>query len=550
MDLVFYGNQRQLEYDFVVAPDADPSPIAWRIDGARASVDTQGNLALSAPDGLAIFKKPVLYQMDGDKKTKVEGSFVVAGNQVRFRLGSYDHTKTLIVDPVLSYASYLAGTGTDTIGVSTGPGISQAGTSQGLAIDSAGSAYVTGTTYSIDFPTKNPIQSAPPVKLGGQPAGLYATAFVTKYSPDGSSLVYSTYIGGNGADHSNAIAVDAGGNAYVTGLTTSPNFPATNGAYQTICAPIPNNKGISSASSNCNSSIYSAFVTKLNAAGTGLVYSTFLGGYGLSYGTAIAVDSAGRAYIAGNESIYCSTSYSFQSCFPTTSGAVISGDKPNGRSAQYSFVAAFDPTGAQLLYSSLWGDLGFDQGGGTYGTGIAVDKNGYFYLIGETQAGKLPTTAGVIQPTGAPLGSTGTYVQVWRGFVTKFNPVTSAGGASLAYGTYLGGQAASSGDYLSGIAIDNASNAYVAGYTNSKDFPVTSGAYGTVCAPNGGTCSAGHVTKLNPSGSAILWSTYVGGSKHDGSDAVVLHRAGPVGRPGKRLHSGASRTGFPVAQSR
>src|ERR1019366_725353 len=136
--------------------------------------------------------------------------------------------------------------------------------------------------------------------------------------------------------------------------------------------------------------------------------------------------------------------------------------------------------------------------GGTYGTGITVDSNGYFYLIGDTQAGKLPTTAGVIQPDGFPKGPQGFYLQSWRGFVAKFNPVTAANGTSQAYATYLGGKTASTGDYSSGITIDSAGNAYIAGYTNSRDFPVTSGAYGTVCAPNGGTCAAAHVTKLNP----------------------------------------------------
>src|SRR5271157_5069840 len=184
VDLVFYGNQRQLEYDFVVAPGADPSRIAWRIDGARARVDAQGNLVLTADNGPASFKKPVLYQLDGDKKTSVEGSFAVAGNQVRFRLGSYDHSKALIVDPVLSYASYLAGTATDQIGLSTGPGTAQIGVSQGLAVDSAGSVYVAGYTYTLDFPTKNPYESAPPAKQfagSNVPPGQWPSAFVTKF---------------------------------------------------------------------------------------------------------------------------------------------------------------------------------------------------------------------------------------------------------------------------------------------------------------------------------------------------------------------------------
>jgi hypothetical protein len=280
VDLVFYGNQRQLEYDFVVAPGADPSRIAWRIDGARARVDADGNLVLSAANGPASFKKPVLYQLDGDTRTSVEGSFALAGNQVRFRLGSYDRSKALIIDPVLSYASYLAGSGTDNIGwaLDNGPN----GASQGLAVDSAGSMYVTGYTYSIDFPTKNAYQSAPPTKQVSP--GTWRSAFVTKFSPDGSSLVYSTYLGGDVNDEGYAIAVDSSGSAYVTGETNSSKFPTTAGAYQPV-----------------NVSNISAFVTKLNSTGTALVYSTFLGGKSNAYATAIAVDSTGRAYIAGNE---------------------------------------------------------------------------------------------------------------------------------------------------------------------------------------------------------------------------------------------------------
>jgi uncharacterized protein (TIGR03437 family) len=527
VDLVFYGNQRQLEYDFVVAPGADPSRIAWRIDGARASVDAEGNLALSAPNGPASFRKPVLYQLKGDRKTSVEGWFAVAGNQIRFRLGSYDHSRALIVDPVLSYASYLGGSSTDHIGWTLGPGISAVGTSQGLAVDSAGSVYVAGDTYSIDFPTKNPSQSAPPAKgPAGSPVppGQWPSAFVTKFSPDGSSLVYSTYLGGNGYDYIYAIAVDSSGNAYVTGQTNSPNFPVTSGAYQTICDLVPYNAG-QQPSAGCNSSNISAFVTKLNATGTGIVYSTFLGGYAYAYATAIAVDSAGRAYIAGNEEESCYIYTTYQGCFPTTNGAVIGGNRTAGGSPQYAFVSAFDPTGAQLLYSTIFGDLNV-AGGTTYGTGVAVDSKGYFYLVGETTAGKLPTTTGVVQPSGAPLDSTGTYVEAWRGFVAKFNPVTTAGGASLAYCTYLGGHTQALGDYISGITIDSASNAYIVGYTNSPDFPVTAGAYSTVCGPNGQTCAAAHVTKLNPTGTQILWSTFVGDAKSDASDALFF--TGPI----------------------
>lgn len=553
VDLVFYGNQRQLEYDFVVAPGADASRIAWRIDGARASIDAEGNLALHAPNGPATFKKPVLYQMDGNKKTSVDGAFAVAGNHVRFRLGTYDHSKALVIDPVLSYASYLGGSGTDNIGLATGPGNLRVGTSQALAVDNSGSAYVTGYTYSIDFPMQNPYKGAPPAKQQGVNPGQWPSAFVTKFSPDGSSLVYSTYLGGNGSDFAYAIAVDSNGNAYVTGQTNSVDFPITSGAYQKVCSPIPNNTGEALASPGCNSSNTSAFVTKLNSAGTGLVYSTFLGGYGWAYATAIAVDGAGRAYIAGNEGEFCSAGYTFQSCFPTTSDAVIGGDRTGGGSPQYAFAAAFDPTGAQLLYSSIFGDLNgippggpISGGGASWSTGVAVDANGYFYLVGETQAGKLPTTAGVVQPSGAPLDGTGVYVLASRGFVAKFTPVTSAGGASLAYATYLGGHTQSLNDYISGIAIDAASNAYIAGYTNSKDFPVTAGAYQTVCGPNGQTCAAAHVTKLNPSASAILWSTYVGGGKPDGSDSVFW--TGPIQLDGEGniYITGQTGIGFPM----
>ena len=531
IDLVFYGNQRRLEYDFVVAPGGDPSRIAWRIEGASASMDAQGDLVLKAANGPAVFEKPVVYQMDGERRKRVEGSFAVRGNRVRFEIGGYDHSKELIIDPVLSYVTYLAGTGSDQISQTTGPGILQNGTAQGLAIDAQGSAYVTGRTASTDFPAKNGYQNQKAPSKGTAPS-----AFVTKFSPDGGSLVYSTYLGGTNWDYAYAIAVDSVGSAYVTGYTQSADFPITAGAYQTVCSPQPNNKSSSAnaAGNGCQGTNNSAFVTKLSPAGNSVVYSTYLGGYGGGYGTAIAVDSTGRAYVAGNENAPCNTSYVFQSCFPTTSGATIQTINANNVT-DFSFVAVFDPTGANLLYSTLFGDLNgvktTTSAGGTMATGVTVDSSGYFYLIGNTKAGKLPVSSGAYQSSPVPLDGTGTYATAYRGFIAKFNPVTLNTGAYLAACTYLGGKTGNTSDYLSGIAIDSTGFVYVVGYTNSADFPVTSGAYNTVCAPGGGTCAAGHVTKLNPTLSALSWSTYAGGSRQDGGDN--LYDTGPIQLDGK-----------------
>ena len=526
IDLVFYGNQSRLEYDFVVAAGADPAPIAWRIEGARPGIDGNGNLTLHAAHGPVTFEKPIVYQMDGTRKIAVEGSFVLAKDLVSFRIGRYDHTRELVIDPVLSYATYLAGTALDTIGNGLGPGAHD-NVSQGLAVDSAGSIYVTGYTSSLDFPITNAFDKTYPSSNTNSPS-----TFVTKFSPDGSSLVYSTFLGGSSGDQAYGIAVDSAGEAYITGLARSPDFPITNGAYQTICSPIPTDTP-SLLQPGCPGGGSSAFVTKLNSTGTGLVYSTFLGGYGPGWATAIAVDSAGRAYIVGDETVACQNRYAFHSCFPTTGGALIGGSEPSADAAQFAFVAVFDPAGANLLYSTLYGDLNVACPAGcglTQAGGVAVDSTGAFYAIGYTKAARLPTTSGVIQPTGAPLDPTGVYVTAYRGFIAKFNPVTSPSGVSLAYGTYLGGKTGNLSDYLSGIAIDSSDNIYVAGFTNSGDFPVTSGAYQTACGQNG-ACGADHITKINPTGTAILWSTYLGNARADGGDS--MQSCGPVQLDGK-----------------
>jgi hypothetical protein len=549
VDLVFYGNQRQLEYDFVVAPGADPSRIAWQIDGAKPSIDADGNLALSASNGPAGFKKPILYQMDGDKKISVDGAFTVAGNRIGFKLGSYDHAKALIIDPVLTYATYLGGSTDDYIGGSQNIGIqglSGNNVDQGIAFDSQGSAYVVGVTDSTDFPVQNPYQSNPyGTKIQAFGESNNPTTTITKFSPDGSSLVYSTYLGGSNQDYGEAIAVDANGEAFVVGQTHSPDFPITSGAYQTICSPqddgYKNNQEDSSCGPLANGS---AFVTKLNANGSALVYSTFLGGYGTVSADAIAIDGMGRAYIGGSASFAgCKDVNSTTgeipypyTCFPTTGSALVSGQAPeNGHIGFSGFVAVFDPTGANLLYSSLfnsldpncstWSAPNYLCGSNLSGVnGVAVDASGNFYIVGETNTTSLPTTTGVIQPTTGPVNlnnplALALYVQ--RGFVAKFTPVTTSGGALLAYATYLGGKIAGGSDMVSNITTDADGYAYVSGLTDSTDFPVTTGAYQT-SAKLSSASSAAFVAKLNPTGTAIEWATYLGNATGnlDGVSAV------------------------------
>ena len=556
VDLVFYGNQRQLEYDFVVASGADPNQIAWQIDGASPAIDKDGNLELTAANGPASFKKPVLYQMNGDSKVAVNGSFEVAGSKISFKLGDYDHAKPLIIDPVLSYATYLGGTSTDHIGRFIGPGNNSP--TQAIAVDAEGSVYVTGYTYSTDFPTQYPYESAPPAKMTGVSPGQWASIFVTKFSPDGSSLIYSTYLGGNGYDYGDAIAVDSNGNAYITGTTTSPDFPITAGAYQTVCSPIPDfyHGPTIGETSSCNSFYNaSAFLTKLNSTGTALVYSTFLSGEGSAEAVSIALDPAGRAYIAGNVQGYCYGApttpgpYPY-TCFPTTPGAAVSGTVTGGGSPNYGFVAVFDPTGAQLLYSSLFGDTSGANGAGeTDATGIAVDPNGYFYLAGHTQAAALPTTPGVIQPTQGPLYNPVRFY-AWRGFVAKFNPVTSPGGATLAHATYIGAPALNStsnvSDFVSGLATDNDGDVYITGYTQSPNYPVTAGAYQTSCGYGGGqSCATTYVTKLNPTLSAIEWATYLGNTTGSSSDNIGTSGPMQVDENGNVYVTGQAWFGFP-----
>src|SRR5208283_2947007 len=334
VDLVCHSNQGQLEYDFVVAPSMDPKAIRLQFRGAgELRVDRKGDLLLGSGIKEVRFEKPMVYQELAGKKKPVEGSYLLASaDQIGFRLGDYDHSQPLVIDPVLSYSTYLGG---------------DAAEGYAIAVDTAGDAYVTGSAGFTNFPTANGLQPA----LGGPNA---TNAFITKFNSHGSALVYSTYLGGSNLDTGYGIAVDTAGNAYVTGVTSSANFPTVNALQATLAG-----------SEN-------AFITKINASGSALIYSTYLGGSGYDAGMGIAVDASGNVYVTGNTS---STNFPKVNALQSTLAGNYNG-----------FVTKFNATGSALIYSTYLGGSGGDQG-----NGIAVDASGNAYVTGITSSFDFPT---------------------------------------------------------------------------------------------------------------------------------------------------------------
>src|SRR5580658_361177 len=428
IDWVIYGNPQQLEYDFVVAPRADPRRIRLRIEGADSlSVDGDGDLLIKVQDRILSQLKPVIYQNspDGARHT-IDGHYVLAHGQFAFSLGDYDHSRALIIDPAFVYSTYFGGTGFDL--------------ASAIAADGEGNAYVVGSTFSTDFPTEQPLQSSNLERS-------LVTAFIAKFNAAGTALVYSTYLGGtgndrtgnlgscgpasgpnpgggtlitgNGGDGATAIAVDAAGNAYVTGFTSSTDFP-TVGPLQA------SNHAAANHGSN-------AFLAKLNAAGNALVYSTYLGGSGAQgamitgdSAAAIAVDGAGDAYVTG---------ITMSPDFPTEMPFQARNEEPAGRPT--GFVAKLNAAGSALVYSSYLGGSGgnADAGVGDCANAIAVDGEGNAYVAGQTSSANFPTAA-AFQSVNHSIGSTGN-VAPGSAFVTKLN----ASGSALIYSTYLGGSA-------------------------------------------------------------------------------------------------------------
>ena len=447
IDLIYHGQQRQLEYDFVVAPGAHPEEIRLAFSGARsAQLDADGNLVLALTSGEVVQHKPVVYQEIDGRRMPIHGSYQApqqrdSGFEVGFDIGDYDRTHALVIDPVLGFATFMGGDDSDT--------------ALAVAADVAGNVYVAGYAGSGTFPSSS---SAFDSSFNGGD-----DAFVAKFNATGT-LAFITFLGGSSNDGARAIAVDTAGNIYVAGSATgvlAPFFPTTSGAYDTT--PGPPTDG---------------FIAKLDPSGTNLLYSTLLGGNGNDSINAIGVTAAGTVYVTGNTSS--------NTGFPTTAGAY---DHTFHGGTYDGFVAHLDATGSTLVYSTLLGGAGLD-----IPNGIAVDAAGNAYVGGLTGSNDFPTTAGAF---GVQAGTN------TRAFVTKLDPA----GAALVYSGVMGG---SGGTVVNALALDASGSAYIAGATSSSDFPTTSNAFDTTLNTEFGSHRDAFVVKLSPNGSALAYSTYLG----------------------------------------
>jgi hypothetical protein len=474
--LTFYGNQQgRLEYDLAVAPGVDPSIIRLSILGPETmALDPTGDLVLRVGGRDVVQPRPSIYQDLGGARHDVAGGYVLNGHEVGFSIGVYNRTRPLVIDPQIVYSTYLGGSGDDLGEVHP-------------AADSSGHVYICGDTDSVDFPVSSGVLQ--PSLAGG------FDAFVTKLTPDGTGIVYSTYLGGTGDfDAGVACAVDAGGSLYMDGVTNSTDFPTTAGAFQRTF------KGGGA----------DGYAAKLSSDGAHLLYSTYIGGSNFDELVSLQVDSSGDVFASGDTS---------STDFPTTPGAYQTSNAGGHglfcSPACDAVVLKLDPTGSGLIYSTYLGGPGDDG----LQPDLAIDAAGNAYVEGTAFESRFPTTPGAFQTHFG--GGT-------DAFLTKLDPT----GAALVYSTYLGG----GGEEVPfGIAVDGSGNAYLAGFTCSRNFPVTPGAFQTSNAgglvnPRNEGCIRlpGHpvdafVTKLNPEGSGLVFSTYLGGHGGDliGNDPIV-----------------------------
>lgn len=467
IDLVYYDNEGQLEYDFIVAPGANPDRIEFSIDGSQNGppirVNERGDLVIPGSDGEVLLHKPLLYQgksCDREKpnhaadkpscKVLTGGQFHIqhiarAGVLVSFGLPAYDHVQPLIIDPSVSFSTFLGG--------SMGDGV------DGMTRDADGNIYLIGDTNSPDFPVTS---GAYQENLSGD-----TDVFVVKLSADGSHVIYSTYIGGTGPEFPYAIALDSAKNVYLAGETYSTDYPLVH-PFQT-----QNTSG-------------TGFVSKLSSDGSSLIYSTYLGGTLNGANTAIAVDASGEAVVVGRTG---------SMDFPVVNAFQPAHAPDNG--SYDAFITKFSADGTSLVFSTYFGGDGND-----YGQGVTLDFSGDIFVTGITASTNFPTTPGTYQPTypGVPFSS----------FLAKFTP----SGTSLTYSTYLADSLAF------GIAIDSTGNAFVTGSAGDTAFPVTPGAFQTLHGAFGGNDA--FVTEFDSTASSLVYSTFLGGNGNDAGNAIAL----------------------------
>jgi hypothetical protein len=484
VDLIYYGNQRQLEYDFIITPGADPRRILLDFAGAtKVNLDGDSSFVIHTSAGDLRWRKPVAYQEINGGRRFVACAYARRDEHgLEFKLGAYDRTKPLIIDPVLEYSTYLGGSDSQAneFGASS--------SSNGIAVDGKGNTYITGWTTCVDFPIKNAFQDVAPG------SSFIPNAFIAKFDTNGN-LVYSTYLGGNvslfdfpSGDFGNGIAVDAQGNAYVAGETFSLDFPTKN-AFQ--------------ASLKAASDIHpeNAFVTKLDATGSALIYSTYLGGSVADVGTAIAVDAHASAYVTG---VTESPDFSIKNAFQN-----------HLRGVANAFITKFDTAGNSLVYSSFIGGRDTD-----IGRAIALDASDNAYITGTTGSSDFPTR--------------NAFQETLKGQHDAFVSKIDSAGCALIYSSYLGG---SGDDMGQGIAVDTHSNAYVTGETGSLNFPIKNALQHKLKSANGNA----FVTKFDPAGSKLVYSTYLGGTGGDIGYAIAVDCYGDA-----YIAGGTNSKDFPV----
>jgi len=507
IDLIYHGNQGQLEYDFEITPGASPRVIRMALEGAQsASINAQGDLVVRVDGGKVLFRAPVAYQETSSGRHVVPSSYRVTKGQIRFRVAKYDKRQPLVIDPTLAYSTYIGGSSIDG--------------ANAIAVAPDNTAFVAGETFSSDFPPVHPVEGF----IGGE------DAFVAKISTDGSTLLYSTYLGGSVYTYATAIAVDTFGDAYVAGATDSPDYPATPLVFDTLCG----SDGKCGASYNLNGlTVFNGFVTELNSAGSGLSYSSFIGGYQETEANAIFVDGAHNAYITGE----IGPPIPWQQNGPAGYFPIDHGFQSANGGAADAFVLKVDATASDALYSSYLGGADED-----IGYGVTADSGENAYVTGLTYSTPsdvppFPISAGALQTTYGGSGDA---------FLVKVD-TTGSGAASLVYSSYLGGSGL---DQAKGIALDSNADTYITGTitstASSLGFAVPAGAYQSDCALDSLSQCEGDVfvAKMNPakSGAAsMLYFTYLGGAGADGGYAIALDPSDNVYVTGTTVS-----TNFPV----